>query len=925
MLNLGTLQSPDLPYVPLPENARRAVLNGISEHGFTALEHFDFISLGENRSVKANILAFAHPIHRTPEYTGITVFNAVNGYEDRTLVELLARSAAPFHIIHRHDKFSLWRCPLQNKVPTPRPIEVHISYDQLNNVLTEYEADLQPRRIIDVKQGRDTFTIFRDIQPLQLSLWAAEVTSGLLVSHFGATVAQLRKIMSHRIFLEEELRDKLVTTLSIQLLGAIILADTGVLGDEIRLKRPSLDTLMLKASKKFERYFRYEMFSEYFLEAEQAYQLLQKICYAGFVPDMLRDLYRTAYSEERRKESGSYDTPLFLTRRIWQNIPVEYLPPHQRVVADMTCGWGSFLVAGYERLSSMNDMRDLSLRDHLYGNDDADFTSQLAGLGLLLSTSEDSWHIDQSDALKWIWLNTHQPNIIVGNPPFEANRKKNPSSDEKASTNDKKRREKANKFLELAIERLAPGGYLAIIMPRSFTVAEASYRYRRDLLEQCDVLELWELPTKVFSEVNVRTVVVFAQKKKGLHSNVRVRTLQPNILESFKHSEAITVTASGLVVDQSIWHENAHIYSHAIKSEHSENTNIMDYKIILSESTWEAIFSHCVTLREYAEIFRGATVGQPSAKKRQQAHGEPELVPWLPRAKGVLRRPFYIDYVEPPKTISYPDGLQWPRLEQKHIFEETKVLVVYAQDPSWGKRVKVAIERKNYYVSDSFWIIVPKMEAQERFITHEVIAAIVSWDVSNAWVIEHMRSPAIPERAMNAIPFPKDLSEEDCKNLMQAILTIESAANANLPEPVEATQTIDFILKRAYHLDDATFTRLRQVKEWDSKPQITLDPPSYSEEANCFISGVVDRVNAAQGTITLWLKGFDELQTVQITPSMPGWMLRPGMAFRTEIPRKYSKEGIIDTNTTAWGTFRPQPYTYMSEEELLGQFTSLLR
>lgn len=148
MLNLDTLQNPDLPYVLLPENARRAALDGVSKQGFTPLEHFNFFSLGENQSVKTNVLAFAHPIHRTPEYTGITVFNAVNGYEDNALVQLLARSAAPFHIIHRDEEFSLWRCPVLDKVPTPRPIEAHISYDQLENVLIEYEADLQmPSRL----------------------------------------------------------------------------------------------------------------------------------------------------------------------------------------------------------------------------------------------------------------------------------------------------------------------------------------------------------------------------------------------------------------------------------------------------------------------------------------------------------------------------------------------------------------------------------------------------------------------------------------------------------------------------------------------------------------------------------------------------------------------------------------------------------
>ena len=192
------------------------------------------------------------------------------------------------------------------------------------------------------------------------------------------------------------------------------------------------------------------------------------------MPDMLSELYKAAYSKEKRKVSGSYDTPLHLTRRIWQNIPVEYLPPHKRVVADMTCGWGSFLVAAHERLSSMNDVRNVSLRDQLYGNDDASFTSQLAGLGLLLSVLEDSWHIDQSDALKWTWLDTHWPNIIVGNPPFEADRRKNLPSDGDASAGSNTRREKANRFLEYAIDRLAPGGYLAMIMPRSFTGAEAS-------------------------------------------------------------------------------------------------------------------------------------------------------------------------------------------------------------------------------------------------------------------------------------------------------------------------------------------------------------------------------------------------------------------------------------------------------------------
>ena len=144
-----------------------------------------------------------------------------------------------------------------------------------------------------------------------------------------------------------------------------------------------------------------------------------------------------AFSKEQRKKLGRFDTPLYLTRRILENIPVEYLAPDQRVIADMTCGWGSFLIAGHERLSNLVDTEPSSLRQLLRGNDIDPFTAQLAGLGLILATSEDSWFIDHGDVLEWDWLRTNQPNIIVGNPPFEATRGM-------TDTGERKWQEKAN-------------------------------------------------------------------------------------------------------------------------------------------------------------------------------------------------------------------------------------------------------------------------------------------------------------------------------------------------------------------------------------------------------------------------------------------------------------------------------------------------
>lgn len=151
------------------------------------------------------------------------------------------------------------------------------------------------------------------------------------------------------------------------------------------------------------------------------------------------------------------------------------------------------------------------------------------------------------------------------------------------------------------------------------------------------------------------------------------------------------------------------------------------------------------------------------------------------------------------------------------------------------------------------------------------------------------------------------------------MLLLETAAYANQPEPQEATETIDTILKAAYRLDDATFARLRMIARWDQHPHETLDPLPDRSQANYIISGIVDQVDAAQGTITLWMSGFDDLQTVPIDPMMPGWMLRPDVAFRAKIPYACDRSRSLDH--VIWGSITPQNYTYLSEEELVESLT----
>ena len=826
MLNPNLLQQSDLPYEPLPQAAYEAARAGILKLEFpqdALLDEYSFSSRHKTHTVKINTLAFTHPIHRNPaEYAGFTLYNAVNGQGDETIVKTLAESLAPFHLIHRDGQFSFWASGVtKDREVNPVRIQDSISYDQLNNVLSKYAVDLRPQRITNVKQGRGTFTLplFHDtIATLQLSLWATDVTRKLLVDHFAFAVDALHKYArTHRdIFVSDET----LTLIAIQLLGAVILADTGVLGDELRVHDPSLDKLITVAQAKFAEYFQKELFVQYAEAAEEAYRLLRQIRFAGFVPDMLSEIYTKAFSKEQRKKLGRFDTPLYLTRRILENIPVEYLPPDQRCIADMTCGWGSFLVAGHERLSGLVDTEPSSLRKLLRGNDIDPFTAQLAGLGLLLSTSEDSWSIDHGDALEWDWLKTQQANIIVGNPPFE-------TIQGDSDTGERKWHEKANKFLAYAIQRLAPNGYLAMIMPASFTSSLAAPKLRAQLLEGCDVLELWELPIEVFKDATAQTVVLFAQKQAEKRSPqpMRIRTVQPKTLESFKSSAIFT--ASGIKDSQTSQEEGTH--------KQDESKQRIDYKLVLSNDSWHAIQSHCRDLQDYVEIIKGASRGKLENRKRV---ANPKQVHWLTGVKKVVPRAFLIDYSKA-TVIKYPNDLERPREDKEYLLAGTKILLPYDPHPSWGRRNKVAIERRGYYVSDSFWVITPTLEAQYKHITHEVVAAVLNWDVSNAWIVEHLKSPAIPKRGLATIPFPLDLSKDDCEALTDLVRKLEAFASVNKPVPAEITQLLDNIFKRAYHLDEATFNRLRIIAEWDKNPLKTLDLQSDHTGVNWTLSGIV--------------------------------------------------------------------------------------
>lgn len=862
------VQQNALPYTPLPKEASQVALDCFTQLGFdkkAIVEKYKFSST-QNNYITLNALVFAHPSQRDfNNYASITLLNAINDYNDDFLVTRLSESSAPFHLIHHENVFALWASGIQvntNKKMNVRPIPINASipYDRLKDVIHSYADDLRPQRIIEAKQGRNIFKHFpKEVNPVHLSLWAGEIRSKPLVKHFEQTINVLKDNPA-------QLSHDDITMIVTQLIGLLVLADTGTLGEDIRHERCSLGEMLDKAHEKYPHFFDISfLLNTYFDAVEQAYQILKHIQYAGFTLDMLDDFHKTSYRDKKQKKLEIHNVPLYLSHRILDNIPLEFLRPHERVIVDFTCGWGSFLIASQERLSKLSDSDEVPLQSCIYGNDYNKFFTQLARLGLIYTTAKDDWHIDNRDIFQQQDNQDLQANVIIGNALFTGSNNKG--------------NEKANQFLKYAIQQLKPGGYLAFIMPQPFVLSQDGSATRKKLLEECDILELWELPQEMFQGSTIHALIIFAQKKlnddrsKPTDACVRIRTLQASTIDTFKSSGLFTT--SSLTNNQSSWH------STIWKSKYGKKLNyVFDYTTIVSKSLWKAIDQACYKLYMISDI------------------------------KSV-------------NSIHYDDHSS-VHLKNESLSQESKILLQYLQRSQWGNQVKLAIGQEKYYGSRYSYFIIPKHTLWTPKMANEVLVAILGWYVSNTWIIEHIKSPFVAAHVIGEIPIPKELSAKDCQVLTDAVLIMEDAAQTKQwtsPVVRYARDEIDSILRKAYHLDDSTFQRLRQVMQWLDRSYITLDMQPDLNKANWFTSGIVESINAAHSQIQLWIDGFDNIQTVHIVPSMPGWMLRPGAAFLTKFPREFRRQRKIDPENIDWAYFQPQPYMYMSEEELLTEIS----
>ena len=296
---------------------------------------------------------------------------------------------------------------------------------------------------------------------------------------------------------------------------------------------------------------------------------------------------------------------------------------------------------------------------------------------------------------------------------------------------------------------------------------------------------------------------------------------------------------------------------------------------------------------------------------------------WLTGAK-VIPSELVVSYKEVGSVV-YPNEVEKPQFEDRDLFSVPKVLLVSDPNPSWGKRLKVAIERRGYLASESFFVIGSRNEYSG--ITPEILAAVIRWKVCNAWVLERLRYPKINKRVLETMPFPKSLlsSPAELKKLSAAFVQIERAAQRGQTDNSAERET-DKILRRAYGLEgEQLWNRLVTVYQWDTVGNnvISFDEPVISIQADWVVQGAVLDVHVEREEITFWLNSFNKPQTVPIVPAMPGWLLRPDVKFIAKVPATE----VCSRKLTGkfWGRFEPEQFTYLNQAESARMVDAMLR
>lgn len=280
-----------------------------------------------------------------------------------------------------------------------------------------------------------------------------------------------------------------------------------------RDKAESIDSLEYKIG---------EIFSELKNKLQDGYTLrdvLDQVDNLQFKSNEQKHELSTLYEEKIKnmgnagRNGGEYYTPRPLIKSIVKVIN----PKVGETVYDGAVGSAGFLVEAFDHIKQSKSLTGSDLiklqTKTFYGAEKKTLAYIIGIMNMILHGIESPNIIHQNTLETNIQeiQNKDRVDVILANPPFGGKEKKNIQENFPIKTG-----ETAYLFLQHFIKKLKPGGRCGVVIKNTFlsNTDNASIALRKQLLDECNLFAILDLPSGAFLGTGVKTVVLFFEKGK---------------------------------------------------------------------------------------------------------------------------------------------------------------------------------------------------------------------------------------------------------------------------------------------------------------------------------------------------------------------------------------------------------------------------
>ncbi len=599
--------------------------------------------------------------------------------------------------------------------------------------------------------------------------------------------------------------------------------------------------------------------------------------YASLDPAIVSHVYEEAVvSEAVRARLGVHYTPLDLARRITDALPFEKFPPHERSVLDLACGSGTLLLAAHDRLGSLAPRaldaggRHDYIRSHLTGYDIDGFAVQIAQLSLLLHALPEGngWHIECRDALQSGTPDDEQFSVVMTNPPWRQQR-----------SVDKQRKKGADDFVIAALDRVAPGGLLALILPATWLDSNVSRKARQALTERADVFEIWRLPDNTFGSASLAPCVVFAERQRSTGGRTLFRR----------------------VLGRGDWRTRFLVDGRADEQHLSalprDGTGFLSGAL----GPGRGVAAGAEPLSTYAFVQQGP-VPEPPVDAVGSRGGDHR---WLREAEALPA--FSHPDEEAIIPVRYPADFH-RRIRDPTLFAAAKLLVSAKRSPANPWRVKVGYDLSGVIPRETLYMVVPR-DRDDREMLWGLLAVLGS-SMAACWVDTYAPTLSIPRRVLTSMPMPSEAAIRGLSDVGERVA--EAAAGGDVPRVL--TTELEERVSRAYGLDEVTrghvVAQLAGFRAPEGRTRFDVDVAAPAGAASGYTQrfGATLKVDDASDRVRLWVPGVTppEGEWQPLPTRFLGWLCRPEVTFDVR----------MQDDDLHGAAFAFQAKTYLGAEEL---------